>query len=64
MSNNMVLCNQNLHDAYQLLQKGHLRESIEQYQLACKNTYNQSLKNNIKCTIAILQYHQKKENTD
>jgi hypothetical protein len=45
------------------MQKGLLKESIEQYQLACKNTYNQILKNNIKCTIAILQYHQTKENT-
>jgi hypothetical protein len=64
MSNNMVACNQHLFDAYRLLQKGYIRESIEEYQQAIKNTYNQILKNNIKCTIAILQYHLTKDNTD
>jgi hypothetical protein len=60
----MVSCNQNLHEGYRLMQRGMLRESIEQYQMASKGTFNQSLKSNIKCTIAILQYHQTRENTD
>lgn len=60
----MVACNQTLHEAYRLMQRGMLRESIQQYQLASKNTYNQTLKNNIKCTIALLHYHLTRENTD
>lgn len=60
----MLACNQSLHEAYQLMQKSMLQESIQQYQQAAKNTYNQSLKNNIKCTIALLQHHKTKEHVD
>lgn len=60
----MLACNQSLHEGYQLMQRGMLKESIQQYQQAAKNTYNQSLKNNIKCTIALLQHHKTKENVE
>lgn len=60
----MVACNQSLHEGYQLMQRGMLQESIQQYQFAAKNTVNQSLKSNIKCTIALLQQHKSKENVE
>lgn len=60
----MLACNQSLHEGYQFMRRGMLQESIQQYQQAAKNTYNQSLKNNIKCTIALLQHHKTKENVE
>jgi hypothetical protein len=60
----MVACNQSLHEGYQFMQRGMLQESIQNYQFAAKNTINQTLKNNIKCTIALLQHHKAKENVE
>lgn len=60
----MAACNKHLSAAYECLQKGQLAQSIDQYNLAFKHTYSQHLKSNIKCTIAVLQYHLTKENPD
>lgn len=57
MNNNMITLNQHLFDAYSYFQQGRIEQSLEEYHKSLKYTYNNQLKNNIKCTIAILAHH-------
>ena len=53
----MITLNQHLFDAYSYFQQGKIEQSLEEYHKSLKYTYNNQLKNNIKCTIAILAHH-------
>jgi predicted negative regulator of RcsB-dependent stress response len=53
-----MLCNQQLTNGYKHLTEGKLKEAVEEYQKALKVTYSDSLKVNIKCTIAVILHSQ------